>query len=103
MTRSKVRSGFAAFAAGVMMMGANAPARAGIPVIDVAAIIQAVLDVMNGISQIENQYQQIVGLGQQIESISNARSLGDVLNNPALQNYVPREANTLVRSLESGG
>ena len=103
MKRSKVRSGLAAFAAGVMMMCASAPARAGIPVIDVAAIIQAVLDVMNGISQIENQYQQIVGLGQQIESISNARSLGDVLNNPALQNYVPREANTLVRSLESGG
>ena len=103
MKHSKVRSGLAAFAAGVMMMCASAPARAGIPVIDVAAIIQAVLDVMNGISQIENQYQQIVGLGQQIESISNARSLGDVLNNPALQNYVPREANTLVRSLESGG
>jgi type IV secretion system protein VirB5 len=103
MKRSKVRSGLAAFAAGVMMMCASAPARAGIPVIDVAAIIQAVLDVMNGISQIENQYQQIVGLGQQIESISNARSLGDVLNNPALQNYVPREANTMVRSLESGG
>ncbi len=96
MKRSKVRSGLAAFAAGVMMMCASAPARAGIPVIDVAAIIQAVLDVMNGISQIENQYQQI-------DSISNARSLGDVLNNPALQNYVPREANTMVRSLESGG
>ncbi len=103
MKRSKISSGLAAFAAGVMMMCASAPARAGIPVIDVAAIIQAVLDVMNGISQIENQYQQIVGLGQQIESISNARSLGDVLNNPALQNYVPREANTMVRSLESGG
>ena len=103
MKRSKVRSGLAAFAVSVMMMSASAPARAGIPVIDVAAIIQAVLDVMNGIAQIENQYQQIVGLGQQIESISNARSLGDVLNNPALQNYVPREANTMVRSLESGG
>ena len=49
MKRSKVRSGLAAFAAGVMMMCASAPARAGIPVIDVAAIIQAVLDVMNGI------------------------------------------------------
>ena len=103
MKRSKLRSGLAASAAGMLMMCASAPARAGIPVIDVAAIVQAVLDVMNGISQIENQYQQIVGLGQQIESISNARSLGDVLNNPALQNYVPREADTMVRSLEAGG
>ena len=40
--------------AGVMMMCASAPARAGIPVIDVAAIVQAVLDVMNGITQVEN-------------------------------------------------
>ena len=101
MKRSKLRSGLAASVAAMLMMGASAPARAGIPVIDVAAIVQAVLDVLNGISQIENQYQQIVGLGQQIESISNARSLGDVLNNPALQNYVPREANTMVRSLEA--
>jgi len=103
MKRSKVRTGLAAFAAGAMMLCASAPARAGIPVIDVAAIAQAVQDVLNGIAQIENQYQQILGLQQQINSISNARSLGDVLNNPALQNYVPREASTLVRSLESGG
>lgn len=85
------------------MLCASQPARAGIPVIDVAALAQAVLEVMNGISQIENQYQQIVGLGQQIESISNARSLGDVLNSPLLHNYVPREANVIVRNLETGG
>ena len=103
MNRSKARSSLVAFAAGVLMMFVSVPARAGIPVIDVTAIVQAVLDVMNGLTQIENQYQQIVGLERQIESISNARSLGDVLNNQALQNYVPREANTMVRSLESGG
>ena len=103
MNRSKVRSSLVACAAGVMMMFVSAPSRAGIPVIDVTAIVQAVLDVMNGLTQIENQYQQIVGLERQIESISNARSLGDALNSQALQNYVPREANTMVRSLESGG
>ena len=103
MNRSKACSSLVAFAAGVLMMFVSVPARAGIPVIDVTAIVQAVLDVMNGLTQIENQYQQIVGLERQIESISNARSLGDVLNNQALQNYVPREANTMVRSLESGG
>jgi type IV secretion system protein VirB5 len=94
---------FAGLAAGVMMLCTSAPARAGIPVIDVAAILQAALEVTNGIAQIENQYRQLVGLSQQLESISNARSLGDVLNNPALQNYVPREAGTMVQSLESGG
>jgi type IV secretion system protein VirB5 len=103
MHRSKLRSALAALATSAMLMGASAPARAGIPVIDVASIIQAMLDVLNGIAQVENQYQQIVGMGQQIESISKARSLGDVLNNPLLQNYVPRDAGNLVRSLETGG
>jgi type IV secretion system protein VirB5 len=103
MHRSKLRSALAALATSALLMGASAPARAGIPVIDVTSIIQAMLDVLNGIAQVENQYQQIVGMGQQIESISKARSLGDVLNNPLLQNYVPRDAGNLVRSLETGG
>ena len=101
MHRSKLRSALAALATSALLMGASAPARAGIPVIDVASIIQAMLDVLNGIAQVENQYQQIVGMGQQIESISKARSLGDVLNNPLLQNYVPRDAGNLVRSLDT--
>ena len=103
MKRSKIRSMAATLALSLGLLGASAPARAGIPVIDVAAIVQAMLDVLNGITQIENQYQQLVGLGRQVESISHARSLGDVLNNPLLQNYVPREASNLVRSLETGG
>lgn len=107
---AQMRSKFAAVAAGMVMVCASAPARAGIPVIDVAGLVQAVMEVLSSITQVTNQYEQLVGqyqqiegLGKQIESISNARSLGDVLNNPALQNYVPREANTMVRSLESGG
>jgi type IV secretion system protein VirB5 len=103
MQRSKFRSALAALATSALMLGVSAPARAGIPVIDVASILQAMLDVLNGIAQVENQYQQLVGMGQQIESISKARSLGDVLNNPLLQNYVPRDAGNLVRNLETGG
>ena len=92
------------------MLCGSTPAHAGIPVIDVAGLVQAVLQVLESITQVTNQYEQIrgqyeqiVGLGKQIDSISNARSLGDVLNNPMLQNYVPREATTLVRGLETGG
>jgi type IV secretion system protein VirB5 len=103
MQPSKFRSALAALATSALMLGVSAPARAGIPVIDVASILQAMLDVLNGIAQVENQYQQLVGMGQQIESISKARSLGDVLNNPLLQNYVPRDAGNLVRNLETGG
>ena len=103
--RSRLRSGAAqaGVAASLMLLLASTPARAGIPVIDIAAIVQAMLEVTNGIAQIQNQTQQIMGLSRQIEAVSSARSLGDVLNNPALQNYVPREASTQVRSLETAG
>lgn len=99
----KFRSWGAALMSAAAMMCASTPARAGIPVIDVASIIQAMLDVLNGINQVQNQYQQIVGLGDQIRAISQARSLGDVLNSPLLQNYVPPNARSLVTSLENGG
>lgn len=110
MKASRTRSLVAAFLSGIAMLTASAPARAGIPVIDVAGLIQAVLDVLNGITTVQNQYQQLVGqvqqiqgLGKQVEAISKARSLGDVLNNPLLQNYVPRQTRDLVRSIETGG
>lgn len=110
MKLSQMRSKFAALAAGMVMVCASAPARAGIPVIDVAGLVQAVMEVLSSITQVTNQYEQLVGqaqqiegLGKQLESISNARSLGDVLNNPVLQNYVPRDATNMVRSLETGG
>ena len=103
MNHFKVRTSPATLAAALAAMCLIAPARAGIPVIDTAAIAQAIQAVSNSITQIQNQIQQIIGLEQQIQSISRARALGDVLNNPALHNYVPREANTMVRSLESGG
>ena len=93
----------AGLTAALATMCVSVPARAGIPVIDVAAIVQAIQAVSNSITQIQNQVQQIIGLEQQVQSISRARSLGDIENSPALQNYVPRNANTLVRSLESGG
>jgi type IV secretion system protein VirB5 len=110
MKRIKARSKLAAVAAGVVMLCASAPARAGIPVIDVAGLIQAVMEVLNSVTQVANQYEQIEGMykqidgqAKQLESMSNARNLGDVLNNPALQNYVPRDAVSSVSRLESGG
>lgn len=75
------------------------PAHAGIPVIDVANLAQAVMDVLNSVeqianqvTQIENQAQQIRRAQQQIDSMTGSRNLGDVFNNPMLQNYLPPEA-----------
>jgi type IV secretion system protein VirB5 len=79
-------------------LGAS-PAHAGIPVIDVANLMQAVMDVLNSVeqitnqvTQIENQTQQIQRAQRQIDSMTGSRNLGDVFNNPMLQNYLPPDA-----------
>lgn len=91
-----------AAAAGLSLCMAGAHA-GGIPVIDVANLVSAVQRLQSSITQINNQYQQIRQLYDQVNAISNARGLGAILNNPALQNYIPREAADLVRQIEQRG
>lgn len=85
-----------------MLFGATA-ANAGIPVIDVAALVQAVQEVMQSIQQITNQIRQIEQLQQQYQAITGVRNLGDVVNNPALQNYLPANTTDLLGNVQSGG
>ncbi|MDQ2736660.1 MAG: P-type DNA transfer protein VirB5 [Pseudomonadota bacterium] len=85
-----------------MLFGATA-ANAGIPVIDVAALVQAVQEVMQSIEQITNQIRQIEQLQSQYQAITGARNLGDVMNNPALQNYIPANATQLLGNVQSSG
>ena len=80
------------------------PARAtGIPVIDIANLIQTVQQVMNDITEIQNQVQQITQLQQHLSSINGYRNLGQVFDSAMLRNYVPAEAYTLVNAVHSGG
>ncbi len=85
-----------------MLFGANA-AHAGIPVIDVAGLVQAVQEVMQSIQQITNQIRQIEQLQAQVEAITGARNLGAILNNPALQNYIPANATDVLGNVQSNG
>jgi type IV secretion system protein VirB5 len=93
----------AAAAAIAASMGTT-PARAqGIPVIDIANLIQTLLQVLNDITEIENQVQQIVQLEAQVKSLNGMRNLGNILNNPALRNYVPAEAYTVLNAVNASG
>ena len=76
---------------------------AGIPVIDTANLIQTVAQVMNDVTKIQNQVQQITQLGNQLKSINGVRNLGDVFNNPLLRNYVPAEAYTYLNAINTAG
>ena len=91
----------ASVVAGSLCAG-NARAQ-GIPVIDVANLIQTIQQVMDGITQINNQVQQITQLQTQISSINGMRNLGNILNNPMLKNYVPAEAYTYLNAVNTSG
>ena len=90
-------------AAVLIAFGANHARAGGIPVIDVANLVQTVQQVVNDITQINNQVQQITQLQNQLSSINGARNLGNVFNNPMLKNYVPAEAYTHLNAVNTSG
>ena len=83
--------------------GSGTASAQGIPVIDVANLIQTVQQVVNDITEISNQVQQITQLQQQLNSINGIRSLGNIFNNPLLKNYVPAEAYTYLNAINTSG
>jgi type IV secretion system protein VirB5 len=90
-------------AATIAAIGVGNTHAQGVPVIDVANLIQAIQQVLDDSTAIENQVQQISQLRSQLASINGTRNLGAVLNNPALQNYVPRDPYTYVNGLDTSG
>ncbi len=85
-------------------------ARAGIPVIDVASLAQAIADAATMLEQLGQLEQQLTTLKdtytqaqRQVEAIKGARNLGQILNNPALQNYIPKDARQVMTGIQQGG
>jgi type IV secretion system protein VirB5 len=89
--------------AALIALGASNVRAQGIPVIDIANLIQTLMQVMNDVTKISNQVQQITQLQEQLASINGMRNLGNVFNSPALRNYVPAEAFTAINAVNSSG
>jgi len=90
--------------AAILITFGSHPARSGgIPVIDVANLVQTVQQVINDITKINNQVQQITQLQNQLSSINGIRNLGNVFNDPQLKNYVPAEAYTHFNAVNTSG
>lgn len=98
-----MRERLSILAASLLLACAPQAHAGGIPVIDVANLAQTVQQVMNDITKIKNQVDQITKLQDQLKSINGVRNLGDVFNNPALANYVPAHAYTLLNEITSSG
>ena len=75
----------------------------GIPVIDAANLIQTIQQVMDDITAIENQVQQIKQLQTQLDSMNGVRNLGNVFNSPLLQNYIPAQTYSVLNLISASG
>ncbi len=67
------------------------PARAGIPVIDVAAIAQAIMQVQAWAQQYQQMVTQYTQLTTMTGKLDGARMLGTTLNNPSISAALPAE------------
>lgn len=90
-------------AAAVAASAATGAHASGIPVIDIANLLQTVQQVLNDITEIQNQVQQITQLQDQLKSMNGVRNLGNVFNSPALMNYVPANAYAKFDALGASG
>ncbi len=59
--------------------------------------------VVNDITEINNQVQQITQLQSQLNSINGMRNLGNIFNNPLLRNYVPADAFNYLNAVNTSG
>ena len=84
-------------------LGSGNARASGIPVVDIANLIQTILQVLNDVTEISNQVQQITQLQDQLNSMNGMRNLGNILNNPMLKNYVPAEAYTYLNAVNTSG
>ena len=89
--------------AAVALFAADSPAFAGIPVIDVANLIQAVQNVLDQAMSLENEAAQIEHLEQQLKSINGARGLANVANDPLLHDYIPPAAPRILQDVATRG
>jgi len=94
---------FASVVALVSAMLVSAPAHAGMPVIDMANLLQSILNVLDQAVSLENEASQIEQLGQQLRSINGVRGLANVANNPLLHDYIPAAAPAILRDVENLG
>lgn len=87
------------------IFAASTPAFAGIPVsvmVDAPAIINQGQTMVQWSNQYRQMVDQIQGLQRQYNAISGLRNLGQILNNPALRNYLPPEWAGVYDQVRSG-
>jgi len=86
----------------VFSLGAG-PARAGIPVFDGANLGEAILNVMQSLTQIDNQITQIQTATTHLNSINGLRGIANFANNPLLHDYIRTDAGQILQGIDRSG
>jgi type IV secretion system protein VirB5 len=86
---------FKSLAMSLMFGTSNMVFAGGIPVFDAAGVAQAIETVV----QLK---QQVESLKKQYDAITGSRNLGDILNNPALREYLPSDWANIYDKVQSG-
>lgn len=101
-----IRKFFVAAALSFPVMFTATPARAGIPVIDAAALTQQIQQVVSWVQQFQQMTDQFNKLQQQFQQmqtittkLDGARSLGSILNDPAIKAALPPEMQNAAQML----
>ncbi|MGH1472659.1 MAG: P-type DNA transfer protein VirB5 [Cellvibrionaceae bacterium] len=101
----------------VFTINISSNANAGIPVIDVASLVQSVMNIFAWVQQANDMYQQIQSAAQEIQmmqqqaqqmqddfnSMTGSRLLGMILNDPNLQDYIPVDMSTVYNDVYNSG
>jgi type IV secretion system protein VirB5 len=77
--------------------GAGNAAHAGIPVIDMANLAQAIQQVVAWGQQYQQMVRQIQQLQQQYDNLNGVRGMGNLVNNPIARHYLPAEYGIILR------
>ena len=82
-------------------------AAAQIPVTDVASITRSVANQVETVAKWQMQYEQMTNqinqMRQQYTAVTGSRGMGNILNNAALRDYLPRDWQGVYDSVKSGG
>lgn len=106
--KKRIKNGLAAMGLSFCLFGASSPAHAGIPVIDVANLAQAIMEVLAWVQQAQDMIAQIQeakntvsGIQTTISKLDGARNLGSILNDPTIKSALPSEMQNAVGVLMS--
>lgn len=90
-------------AAGLVSIGTVGAVQASLPVIDIANLAQALLQMDAWKQQYEQMDDQHSELRRQVDAITGSRHLGGIASNPALKDVVPADVAGIYSAIQAQG